>query len=449
MEAEATLVFEGGLIVNNGGVDRDTQVKGLGDDNLLYIDAGNDRIGVGIATPDTKLHVWLSSAGSVTATATAGITIERNGQTFLQFLTPNTSAPGLIFGDPESNGVGSFIYNHASDRFQSRMAGADKLYYSAGAFAFQEATTISTTAGDLTLTPASAIRMASQLIVNTAGADIDTVIKGLADDNLLYVDAGNDQIGVGITTPDNKLHVWLASAGVVTAHANTQLTIENSGHAGLQLLGADGSSTFIYFGSPTGTNTGGRIQYVQATNLMGIMVNATDQWYLTDGVLQAQKAMVLSSTSTLSLGSDLTLDENLIILDHAIGTDLKASGFEITGTAGATIAIGDLVYLQDTDNEWLLADASAAATATNMVGIATSAGTDGGSFTILLEGFIRADALYAFATGGVPLYISETAGDLTATAPTTSGAIVRVMGYAHDDADTIYFRPSGTWVEIA
>jgi len=45
--------------------------------------------------------------------------------------------------------------------------------------------------------------------------------------------------------------------------------------------------------------------------------------------------------------------------------------------------------------------------------------------------------------------VSGTAGAMTATRPTTASTIVRVVGYAGVDADTVYFNPSGTWIETA
>jgi hypothetical protein len=48
-------------------------------------------------------------------------------------------------------------------------------------------------------------------------------------------------------------------------------------------------------------------------------------------------------------------------------------------------------------------------------------------------------------TPGAVLYLSETAGQITATQPTTTDAAIRVIGYAVT-ADVIYFAPSPDWI---
>lgn len=52
-------------------------------------------------------------------------------------------------------------------------------------------------------------------------------------------------------------------------------------------------------------------------------------------------------------------------------------------------------------------------------------------------------------TVGAPLFLSEVAGDLTTTRPTTTNAIVRVVGYCVDATNrTIYFNPDSTYVTV-
>ena len=47
------------------------------------------------------------------------------------------------------------------------------------------------------------------------------------------------------------------------------------------------------------------------------------------------------------------------------------------------------------------------------------------------------------------LFVSETAGDITATAPTTNNAVVRVVGYLVGGSNgQIWFNPDGAFVEV-
>jgi len=49
--------FRSGMVLNENGADIDSRIEGDTDENLLFIDAGEDRVGVGTATPSTQLHI--------------------------------------------------------------------------------------------------------------------------------------------------------------------------------------------------------------------------------------------------------------------------------------------------------------------------------------------------------------------------------------------------------
>jgi hypothetical protein len=151
-----------------------------------------------------------------------------------------------------------------------------------------------------------------------------------------------------------------------------------------------------------------------------------------------------------TMTGDITLSENVaIILDPALSADEKYSGIIEVGTAGCTTNFGDLLYLAVADSRWELTDANASATAKCKLGInvSTAQKADGDSFNVLLWGKVRSDADYAF-TVAAPVFISETAGDMTSTAPSTSAACVRIVGYGNT-ADELFFCPSNDWMELA
>jgi len=157
----------------------------------------------------------------------------------------------------------------------------------------------------------------------------------------------------------------------------------------------------------------------------------------------------LSDDASPTLGAELEVGEYGIKFDEALSADGTWSGIVCDGVLGDTIAFGDLLYLATADQRWEKADADAETTAGDvMLAIALEAGIDGDTKKLLLRGFVREDD-WAFTSYGQALYVSATAGSMTQTAPSTTGQIVRVVGYAHDNADTIYFDPEKGWVEIA
>ena len=145
-------------------------------------------------------------------------------------------------------------------------------------------------------------------------------------------------------------------------------------------------------------------------------------------------------------GQNIT-DVQELRLDATPDADHTATGLTTnTINAGATIAIGDLCYL-GSGGKWLLADADAEATAKGMLGISAEASTDTNPMITALAGSFVRDDTYNWTVGAV-LYVGLTAGALTETAPSATGDIVRVAGYAVS-ADVVYFNPGSSWVEVA
>lgn len=161
-------------------------------------------------------------------------------------------------------------------------------------------------------------------------------------------------------------------------------------------------------------------------------------------------ALTVAQLATLALSA--ALPENVaIILDAALSADGKYSGIVEGGTAGATLAFGDVVYLAVADSRWELAKADVAATSKGKIGICVlAAANDGSATTVLLFGKVRADTAFPTFTVGAPVFIdAATAGDLTSTAPTgTTNFVVRIVGYANT-GDELFFCPSNGYVELA
>ncbi len=95
----------------------------------------------------------------------------------------------------------------------------------------------------------------------------------------------------------------------------------------------------------------------------------------------------------------------------------------VSGTAGETIAAGNLIYQKAADNRWWLCDADTAATVENVnLGIAQGAGTAGNAITggVLISGV---DSNQSGLTANTKYYASNTAGAISTSAGTTEVSI--------------------------
>ena len=77
-----------------------------------------------------------------------------------------------------------------------------------------------------------------------------------------------------------------------------------------------------------------------------------------------QKVLIGSSYTAPTI--DYEVATKKYVDDTAGGTPVSINRVVIDATAGASVADGDCVYLDETDNEWKLADASASATSENL-----------------------------------------------------------------------------------
>ena len=128
---------------------------------------------------------------------------------------------------------------------------------------------------------------------------------------------------------------------------------------------------------------------------------------------------------------------------------------DIIKIGGTTTVLSNLYYLTDS-SVWALADASAASTS-GPVFLGLAVGTDAGANGMLIGGYARISSTLLSSTAaakqGDPVYINTTGGELTFTAPSTSGDVVRIVGYLITPVDSetdsvIYFNPDSTYVEI-
>jgi len=174
---------------------------------------------------------------------------------------------------------------------------------------------------------------------------------------------------------------------------------------------------------------------------------------------------------TLENSNQTNLEENQtnIKLENSNQTNLENSQSNLTLTGNnlsyqtpfneADKGIGEVVFFgtastldpgyiyQFTTGEWKKADLASGASASGLLAIALGTVVSAG---LLLRGYATFDlSSYATMTLGSIQYLRDN-GEFFETTTTTTGEIVRVIGYCVDYTgyNTLYFCPDTTWIEI-
>ena len=200
----------------------------------------------------------------------------------------------------------------------------------------------------------------------------------------------------------------------------------------------------------------------------------------TDGSLQTDGG--LSVVLDAIFGDDVSLLSDSAVLNFGAGNDVTithdgTTGGTISGTpmayetlgggalandthggvviellAGESLAVGDWVYMSTVDGRVSKADANDTADDGHYpaIGVAISAqGSAGSAVKILTHGVYNdSNGFGGDLTEGKQLFLSETAGTVTATAPSDDGDIVQVCGIAIGPRDVLV-SPSLNIIEHA
>ena len=294
-----------------------------------------------------------------------------------------------------------------------------------------------------------------------------TGATSLADKAVLITqDSGTDTIAAAAMSTNGQLLIGGTSGpAVATLTAGSNVTITNAdgaitiaaagggGGGGGDIEGVtagDGLSGGGTTGSVT-LNVGAAQTTITSIINSGItkVGTAADQEYI-DFSTSNEVNVKVNNTERLSVtasGADVTgeLTSTKNVFSKTSDTNFSVQGDIVKIGTGSTTQ-GELCYYKS-DGAWAAADADAVATSGGvLLGIAL--GTDPDSDGMLLRGMFTLD--HDPGTIADELYVSTTAGDITGTAPSGSGDVVRVVGYCLDSTNgQVWFNPSNDFIEVA
>jgi hypothetical protein len=254
--------LDGAVVINESSADVDFRVESNGNQNMLFVDGGNDRVGIGTNAPGTALHVSASSprisltdtdTGAdhyINADSSAGnlsFDIDINSETTspaavwnlkgtermrlttagslgigsnspsgdlhvksgaASAATPSSEAHelvleaggngGLTIATPNATGISSIFFANAD----SSAAGRIRYYNQHDLMNFSVDTS-------------EVLRFeTSTTVFNEGSADRDFRVESNNNANMLFVDAGNDRVGIGTNAPGQPLEIFSNTAEV-------------------------------------------------------------------------------------------------------------------------------------------------------------------------------------------------------------------------------------------
>lgn len=273
----------------------------------------------------------------------------------------------------------------------------------------------------------------SSVFENTLSIDASGNVADLeVDSGTFSIDADNNRVGIGTTTPSSTLEIE-GSSGDLTIEIDNNV----SNSANLKIVSGAGNARadFIVDGNNHLTMKGQRV-----------------------GIVTTNPQKTLDVTGDGQFSTDLTVGGNIRAADGGcvFGTvefnstvaDESVSGIVATFTAGEAVVRGDVVYSKDDSKMYKVNMTASNAAAIPAVAMAAADISLNASGTFLLQGFIHDAGTFATFTVAARLYAPEATGGPTATAPSTTGDTVQVLGWA-TTADSIYFNPSNDIVVVA
>ena len=169
--------------------------------------------------------------------------------------------------------------------------------------------------------------------VNDALADVDTHISGTTDNDLLFVDASADSVGIGTNTPSAKLHVQGDIRATGNADINGSLTVNDSGSNSSIFRVEGDTSPNLLCTSPT-------------NNRVGINTNSPASLFHVAGLSELQSLNV--NTVAGSSGNVFTVlgassETRLYVTDSAVGVGTSAPSVLGVPVSGTNLSVNGVI----------------------------------------------------------------------------------------------------------
>ena len=297
-----TIQGDGTHVFNENSLDSDFRVESDGYANMLFVDAGNNRVGIASGSPDQSLDI-----------AVGGLQIKGN-------IAAPASGTSAMQVDYYSGGA----------RYWSRGAtlgvrGTHKFYTLTNTSGSQITPLIIETTGGVTL--------------NEDSADADFRVESDSNTHMLFVDAGNDFVGINKSSPEVVLHVRSTSAGAMTTFESS--SANSSGGPNIRLwrnsaspADGDGLARLVFQGN---NDAAERIDYAE---IQTEIIDASDG--TEDGLFQIETVVDGVSRNRLRLtGTESIFNDGGRDLDFRVESDSNTDVLFVQGSGSGAVGINN------------------------------------------------------------------------------------------------------------
>ena len=283
-----------GTITNNNLQKLESAIKGY--------------VSVAIASTSDSLSATDGTTADETSNAIIKLTGTLTGNTTMQCEAVEN---WYIVDNAATMGTYTLGFKPAGGTAASLVSGSKHLLYSDGSTMFDVLDDAGNITANGTLDVTGNVNFnGGTFIYNEAGADLDARFEGASDANLLYLDAGNDRIGIGTASPSTELHVvgGVKATGDIDLDGGT-FTFNDSGadkdfriegDADAYLFFTDAGNDRVGIGIPSGAAPNGKLEIDQYSSSAAIAVLTLDQADADQEFINFQGTTASDQTSSLT-----------------------------------------------------------------------------------------------------------------------------------------------------
>ena len=196
------------IVLNESSNDLDFRVESNGDANMFFVNGGNDRVGIGSASPESVLHVEEGTSPKITVRSADGTSASIK----LQRINENDASTD--FELKNDGGVFKIISDNSS----------------------------------INERPLATFESA-QVTFNEDSHDVDFRIESNSDANAFFVDGGNDRVGFFTNSPDNQIDLKRAGSAIMKIEStnngdDAKLLIKKAGSSSRNMVGFVSDNTW-------------------------------------------------------------------------------------------------------------------------------------------------------------------------------------------------------------